>query len=69
MTRNTATMDGDKKMDTVYTVPEVAKLLKLSQSNLYKLVKREQIPHIRIGKSIRIRHADLTKWLDEQTQY
>lgn len=69
MTQNSAIDAGDKKLDQVYTVPEVARLLKLSKSNLYKLVQSEQIPHIRIGKSIRIRHSDLEAWLDEQTQH
>lgn len=68
MTKYQANTNGNEKMDTVYTVPEVAKQLKLSRSNLYKLVKTEQIPHIKIGKNSRIRHSDLMKWLEDQTQ-
>jgi putative molybdopterin biosynthesis protein len=50
--------------DTIYTIPEVARYLKLSKSKVYYLVQRGTIPHIRIGKNVRITERDLQTWLE-----
>ncbi len=49
--------------EIVYTIPEVAQFLKISKSKVYYLVKRNEIPHIRIQRNVRILHSDLAKWL------
>jgi putative molybdopterin biosynthesis protein len=51
-------------MDEIFTIPEVAKYLKISKSKLYYLVQRNQIPHVRIGRNVRIRKADLNAWIE-----
>ncbi len=48
----------------ILTIPEVARYLKLSKSKVYGLVATGEIPHIRIGRNVRIREADLEKWLE-----
>lgn len=53
--------------ETIYTIPEVAKYLKLSRSKVYYMVQRGTIPHVRIGKNVRISERDLRSWLDENT--
>ena len=53
--------------ETIYTIPEVAKYLKLSRSKVYYLVQRGTIPHVRIGKNVRIRERDLKDWLDNNS--
>ena len=50
--------------DTIYTIPEVAKYLKISRSKIYLLVTRGQIPYIRIGRNVRIRETDLKMWIE-----
>jgi excisionase family DNA binding protein len=50
-------------MDKFYTVPEVAELLKISRSKMYRLVP--SIPHIRIERNIRIRESDLLQWVED----
>jgi excisionase family DNA binding protein len=50
--------------DTIMTVPEVANYLKVSKAKMYYLVSRKQIPHIRLGRNVRIRKADLLEWLE-----
>ncbi len=30
------------------------------------MIQRNQIPHLKMGKSVRIRESDLVAWLDEQ---
>ncbi len=51
-------------MDSIMTVPEVARYLKMSKSKLYYLVQRKQIPHIKIGRNVRIRESDLNRWIE-----
>ena len=58
----------EKGLEPIYTVPEVAQYLKISKSKAYHLVQRREIPYIRIGKNVRIRHSDLMQWLDENTK-
>uniref|UniRef100_A0A7V3KNU6 DNA-binding protein n=1 Tax=candidate division WOR-3 bacterium TaxID=2052148 RepID=A0A7V3KNU6_UNCW3 len=52
-----------KMNDQIMTIPEVAKYLKLSKSKVYYLVQHRRIPHIRIGRNVRIRETELEKWL------
>ena len=54
-------------MDEIMTVPEVAKYLKISKAKIYYLIQRQQIPHIKIGRNVRVRESDLEKWLMKQT--
>jgi excisionase family DNA binding protein len=41
-------------MSEILTIPEVAKYLKLSKSKTYALVQRREIPHIKVGKNVRV---------------
>jgi excisionase family DNA binding protein len=38
----------------VYTVPQAAKLLQVSENHLYSLIAQDLVPHLRFGKLIRI---------------
>ncbi len=53
-------------MDTILTIPEVARYLKLSKSKVYLLVTQKKIPCIRIGRNVRIRQSDLETWLNQR---
>lgn len=57
-------LSGDK----VFTIPEVAAYLKISKSKIYYLVSQKQIPHLKLGRNVRIRESDLQKWLEVQTE-
>ncbi len=46
-----------------YTVEEVAELVSLSRSQLYRLMDMEELATIRIGKSRRVTHAQLDAFL------
>jgi excisionase family DNA binding protein len=51
------------------TVPETARLLRLSTSKTYTLLSDRcpgGIPIIRFGRSVRIRYADLRRWVERQ---
>ena len=45
------------------TVPEAAKLLRISRNLAYELVARGEIPAIRLGRVIRVPRGTLEQWL------
>jgi excisionase family DNA binding protein len=52
--------------DSILTIPEVARYLKISKSKMYSLVSKEEIPHLKIGRNVRIRRQDLQAWIEKQ---
>ena len=56
------------QLDPIMTVGEMAEYLKISRSKAYAMVARKEIPHLRIGKNVRIRLKDLLKWLETQIE-
>lgn len=51
------------------SVPETAKLLRISRNLAYELVSQGEIPAIRLGRVIRVPRAGLEHWLDERTRF
>lgn len=49
------------------TVPEAARILRISRNLAYELVARNELPSIRLGRVIRIPRAALDTWMDQQT--
>lgn len=54
-------------LPAVLSVPEVAKILRLSRSQAYEYVHQGLIPCIRLGKSIRVPKAAFLKFLEGQS--
>ena len=55
--------------ESLMTVAELAKYLRMTPSTVYRMVEREQIPTLHLGvrrRSLRFRMADITAWLDSQ---
>lgn len=48
----------------VLTVVQAAELLKIGRTQLYDAISRGEIPHRKIGRSIRLSRAALMRWLD-----
>lgn len=46
-------------IDVSYTTEEIAKLLKISKLTVYDLIKKGELPSYRVGKQMRVDHADL----------
>ncbi len=46
------------------TVSEMAKILKISRSKAYSLIKQVDFPIIRIGKCVRISKNAMLQWLN-----
>jgi excisionase family DNA binding protein len=50
------------------TVNEVAKILRVSNMTVYRLVKSRQIPAIRVGKNYRIKENDVDRYLNRGSE-
>lgn len=50
-------------MQGLYTVKEVQKVLGVSKGRAYQLVSSGEVPHVRVGKLMRVRPADLESYL------
>ena len=57
----------ETNLEPILTIPEVARYLKLSKSKVYIMVQRGLIPHLRIGRNVRIKETDLDKWLEKNS--
>lgn len=55
-------MNNDTE-NILLTVSEMAKILKISRSKAYELIKTKSFPIIKIGKCIRIDKIQLFNWL------
>jgi excisionase family DNA binding protein len=53
-------MDG---ATSLLRIEEVARTLRVSRAQAYRLVRRGEIPCVRIGASVRVRAATLDEWL------
>lgn len=52
--------------DLVYTIPETARLLKVSEMTVLRLIKRGQLPAVKVGrKYTRIMGEDLRAFLSK----
>jgi excisionase family DNA binding protein len=45
---------------------EVAEILQVSKAHAYVLMKRGEIPTVRIGKIVRVRLEDLERYINEK---
>ncbi|MCD6290557.1 MAG: helix-turn-helix domain-containing protein [Anaerolineae bacterium] len=43
-------------------------MLKLSRSKVYQMVERQELPAVRIGRSVRVLKSDLLRWIQEQRE-
>jgi excisionase family DNA binding protein len=48
------------------TVPEAAKLLRISRNLAYELVARRELPCVRLGRVIRVPRTSLDAWIASQ---
>lgn len=52
--------------DRLMPVQEAAQYLGYAVNTLYDKVQADEIPHIRLGRSIRFRKSELDDWIEEQ---
>ena len=56
-------MSDDDVEHDVLTVAEAAKLLRVGRRALYDAIGRNEVPHRRLGKQIRLSRAGLIAWM------
>ncbi|MGQ9768815.1 MAG: helix-turn-helix domain-containing protein, partial [Anaerolineae bacterium] len=61
-----ALLPEGKGDDALLTVAEAAQQLTISAKKLYRLAAQGRIPHVRLGRSLRFRRADLDRWLEQR---
>ena len=49
-------------------VAEVAQILNISESHVYRLIKNGELLSVRMGRSIRVKPADLDEYISSKTQ-
>jgi len=50
-------------LNSVLTIQEVARILKVSPSSVYQLHYRKVLPSIKVGKHVRFFSMDVQRWL------
>jgi|TARA_R110000868_G_scaffold86442_2_gene242419 putative molybdopterin biosynthesis protein len=55
------------ELEQSLTVPEVAKMLRMSRQTIYNMVKAGDIPHFRVGNKVRFNRADLDALMQTKT--
>lgn len=48
---------------TTLTVPEAHELTRIPLPTLYRLIQQGEIPHIKIGRAVKIRRSSLERWI------
>ncbi|MBP7929204.1 MAG: helix-turn-helix domain-containing protein [Acidimicrobiia bacterium] len=48
------------------TVSEVADLMRVSSMTVYRLIKSNELAAVRVGRSFRVREADVNAYLESQ---
>ncbi len=52
---------------TLLTAAEVAEHLRVSTMTIYRLIRRGELPAVRVGRNYRVRQSDLEAYLADQT--
>lgn len=52
--------------DRLLTAGEVADQLRVSTMTVYRLIRRGELPAVRVGRNYRVRDRDLASYLDSQ---
>ena len=53
---------------SIFTAKEAADIIRISRSQLYAMIRNNDIPHIAIGKRQVIPARQLHDWLDRRTK-
>jgi excisionase family DNA binding protein len=54
-----------EKIKAVFTIGEVAEILRVHPTTIYRLLKRKQLPGFKVGGNWRIGASALDKWIAE----
>ena len=65
---NTQPATNQDGPESLLTVREAAAVLNLQPRYIYELVRRRELPAIRVGKYVRVRRTDLHDWLERHRE-
>ncbi len=62
----TQASEFDREVDQadVMTVVEAARFLRIGRNQLYTAIMRDEVPHVRIGRTIRLSRTAIVRWLN-----
>ena len=49
-------------------IEETAKVLGIGRSKAYEMVRRRELPIVRIGGSVRVPATELRRWIEQKTE-
>lgn len=52
--------------DTILTLPEVARLLKVAEKTVYTMAQKGEVPAFKVRGQWRFKSADLDQWIETQ---
>ena len=55
------------EQETLMSVNDVAKMVKVDSAVVYAACKRQELPHVRLGKLYKFRKAEVLQWMKSQT--
>jgi len=53
--------------EPLMTVEQVSKWLNVGKNTVYRLVKEDGLPALKVVHSLRFRRAEVARWLEEKT--
>lgn len=59
----TATQSRMAQSKEFYTTRELAELLQVTETTIYRMARRGEFPYYNIGRSMRFRHGDVEEFL------
>jgi excisionase family DNA binding protein len=58
----------EESTEYLMTVEQVRRFLSIGRTHIYALIGDGALPHVRIGRSLRVRKSDLTQFIEENTE-
>lgn len=59
-------MPSNETIDRLLTAEEVAAYLGVATGTIYNKASRDEIPFVKVGRSLRFRRSEIDAWIDEQ---
>ncbi len=53
---------------TLLTVPDVANHLRVNTDTVYRLIRTDDLPAIKVGRQWRFVESDIERWMQDRTQ-
>ena len=58
--------DTERTHSPLLTAEDVAELIGMTPAYVYRLVRGDEIPHLRFGRTVRFRRESVERWCEER---